>query len=331
MAASLAAAAASVHAQSQQVVIFGNVDLNVTYARAGSSKAKVMDQGGNRVPSRIGFRGIEDLGDGLSAGFWLESAILPDTGATQGGFWGRRSTVSLAHRSYGEIRLGRDYVPSFYNLSTFTPFGTVGAAGISNIVAGWGAGLGGASTQLRANNMIAYHFSQGRGVYGQVARALAENVNGAGHTGGRLGYSNGTIDVAAAYGETKVSTVKYKTSTIGGTYSHPWVRVFANYYDQKVPNNQQTIVSLGAAVPVGVGQFVGSVARADRKGTGIADNDASMAAIGYIHSLSKRTELYSTYSSISNSGNAAFSATEFPAGQAGKRSSALQLGLTHRF
>ena len=76
-----------------------------------------MDQGGYMLPSRWGIRGTEDLGGGLYAGFWLESAVLPDTGAAQAAFWGRRSTVSLGSKDYGELRLGRDYTPTFWNIS----------------------------------------------------------------------------------------------------------------------------------------------------------------------------------------------------------------------
>lgn len=47
--------------------------------------------------SRVGFRGIEDLGDGLKAGFWLEAGFSPATGSLSYGarFVNRRSTVSL--------------------------------------------------------------------------------------------------------------------------------------------------------------------------------------------------------------------------------------------
>ncbi|MEQ6471185.1 porin [Comamonas sp. wu1-DMT] len=74
------------HAQSN-VTVFGSLDLNVTYAKAGSRHVTGMDQGGYMLPSRIGFRGTEDLGGGLSAGFWLEAAVLPDTGTTQSAFF----------------------------------------------------------------------------------------------------------------------------------------------------------------------------------------------------------------------------------------------------
>ena len=83
-----------------------------------------MSSGAN-ASSRVGFRGTEDLGGGLAAGFWLESGITQDSGATALAAFSRRSTVSLSG-GFGELRLGRDYVPSYWNESVFDPMGAVG-------------------------------------------------------------------------------------------------------------------------------------------------------------------------------------------------------------
>src|SRR5256885_17000014 len=73
-------------------------------------------------------RGQEDLGDGLSAGFYLDGSLLADTGAmgASGPFWDRRSTVSLASRQWGEPRLGRGWVPPHLAWSGFGPFAYLG-------------------------------------------------------------------------------------------------------------------------------------------------------------------------------------------------------------
>lgn len=62
--------------------------------------------------SRLRFVGREDLGDGRSAGFWLEHGFDADTGAASSAsaFWNRRAWVSLAATGLGELRLGT--VPS---------------------------------------------------------------------------------------------------------------------------------------------------------------------------------------------------------------------------
>jgi predicted porin len=62
--ACLASPASGAFAQSS-VSVFGTIDLNLTYSKAGDRSAKALDQGGYLIPSRIGFRGTEDLGDGL--------------------------------------------------------------------------------------------------------------------------------------------------------------------------------------------------------------------------------------------------------------------------
>lgn len=86
----------------------------------------VLSSGGN-ASSRLGFRGTEDLGGGLAASFWLEAALNLDTGAVPNLAFSRRSTVSLSGNA-GELRLGRDYVPTYWNESVFDPMGAVGSA-----------------------------------------------------------------------------------------------------------------------------------------------------------------------------------------------------------
>lgn len=322
--------AMQVQAQSS-VTIFGNVDLNLTYARVGDTKATLLDQGGNKVPSRIGFRGVEDLGGGLSASFWLETAVLPDSGAVQGAFFGRRSTVSLASRDLGELRFGRDYVATFWNVSNFAPFGTVGAGGSSNIILGWPSGLG-ASTMVRASNSIGYFLPRNSlGVYGQLTYGFSENVDGAKYTGGRIGYASGPLDVAAAYGWTPSKGEKYKTWTIGGTYDFKVTKLFVNYLNHQRPAVEQANLSVGVSVPVGPGNLLASYAVSDMRGGPLAADDASMAAIGYVYPLSKRTDIYTTYSRIDNKGNAEFTTTDSPSGMPGRKASAFQVGVTHRF
>ena len=320
-------------AQASTVTIFGSIDLNLTYSKAGTEKSKAMDQGGYLLPSRIGFRGTEDLGGGLSAGFWLESALLPNTGATQGAFWGRRSTVSLAHNQYGELRLGRDYTPVFWNVSQFAPFGTVGVGGSSNIIEGWPLGLGSAKTLARASNSVGYFLPRNLGgIYGQVTVSDSAGVDGAKHQGARLGYESGPLNIAAAYGVTDTAAGDFKTATVGGTFDFRVVKVYANYLQHKLQGDKQTNVLLGVAVPAGVGIIKASAAQSNRSGPGVEGDDARQFAIGYVHPLSKRTTLYTAYSHIKNDGSAAYvTADSSPAGVPGEKSSGFQVGINHAF
>lgn len=313
------------------VTIFGIVDLNVTRAKAGDATASLMDQGG-RLPSRLGFRGTEDLGDGLAASFWLESALLPDTGAISGAHFGRRSTVSLSSKQWGEIRVGRDYVPMFWNISNFTPFGTVGVAGSSNIILGWPSGYANATTATRASNSIAYHLAQSEsGIYGQANFALGEGADGARHVGARIGWASGPVNIAVAYGSTPTKGANYTAWSVGGTYALSSVKLFAVYHKQQRLDDSQANTTLGVSVAAGLGQVLASVAQSNRSGTGVSNDDARQYGVGYLYPLSKRTDIYSTYSFIKNEGNASFTTTGSPSGVAGRSSSGLQLGINHRF
>jgi predicted porin len=111
---------AGVASAQSSVTIFGIVDLSVNQVKNGSLKTTSM-QSNQLNSSRIGFRGFEDLGGGLGAGFWLEGGMANENGSQTAGFnFARKSTVSLCSQAAGEIRLGRDYVPTFSNLSVFS-------------------------------------------------------------------------------------------------------------------------------------------------------------------------------------------------------------------
>lgn len=110
-AAALFACCAPAFAQSS-VTIYGIVDIAVAYidntSRVGFTIKKLTSNGS--TPSRIGFRGSEDLGGGYRANFVLETGFAPDTGPlSQGGrSYGRQSTVGL-ETPYGEVVFGRMY------------------------------------------------------------------------------------------------------------------------------------------------------------------------------------------------------------------------------
>lgn len=123
----------TVHAESS-VTVFGTLDLGAGRVKNGAGSLYLLKDNGAST-SKIAFRGVEDLGDGLSAVFWLEGQTDPDVG-TQGGsngtttaFWNRRSTVGMAGK-FGEFRLGRDYVPAFGIMADFDPANTNGSSNI---------------------------------------------------------------------------------------------------------------------------------------------------------------------------------------------------------
>lgn len=82
-------------AAQSSVTLFSIIDLGVGYVKndAFSSRKSMITSG--HSGNRLGLRGVEDLGGGLRAGFWIEGATTPDDGTAGGQQWTRRSTVSL--------------------------------------------------------------------------------------------------------------------------------------------------------------------------------------------------------------------------------------------
>src|SRR5215216_6277537 len=117
----LGAFAGAASAQSS-VTIYGSLDMALMKGNGGTapnpgalgtSKAYNVAQSNS---SRLGFRGNEDLGGGLSAQFQIEHRFHPDDGQldNQNVFWAARSYVQLSSASAGRIYLGREYTPAFW-------------------------------------------------------------------------------------------------------------------------------------------------------------------------------------------------------------------------
>jgi outer membrane protein OmpU len=90
--------------------VYGLVDASVKYVDDFGGKRRIAQDSGDQQGPRLGFRGAEDLGEGLRAVFVLESGVSFDTGAfAQGGLaFGRQAYVGLVS-AWGALTLGRQY------------------------------------------------------------------------------------------------------------------------------------------------------------------------------------------------------------------------------
>src|SRR5206468_9152573 len=113
---------AGVASAQSSVTLFGTLDVGPKYLKNSGRARQLSEQTDGINSSELRFQGIEDLGGGLKAGFNVRSGMNPDTGTANAKFWNRRSTVSL-YSNAGELRLGRDYVPTFWTQALFDPFG----------------------------------------------------------------------------------------------------------------------------------------------------------------------------------------------------------------
>jgi len=328
-AAALAATAAGAHAQSS-VTLFGTVDVGITRVTGqGTSRTGLSNSGANI--SRFGFRGVEDLGGGLAAGFWLESGFSPDTGDVNAGF-NRRATVSLMGR-WGELRLGRDDSATFLNTLVFDPFLTNGVGGTNTFV------MNGAPT-IQIGNAVSYFLPPDLGgVYGQFQHALSERLNtdptAAGeYNGARFGYRKGGLNVAVAaaklQGLTQAQDQRFRN--LGLSYDFDVVQPMLLWASHKVGAVEVRGLQLGVKVPVGVGEIRASIARYDTVGS---DADWRKFALGYGHNLSKRTQLYATYARVNNSRDSQRSigvmGVAAPGNVPGGHSNGYEVGMRHFF
>jgi predicted porin len=107
-------------AQAQSVTAFGILDAAVEHVTrvgpAGSGLTRMPSLTGS-VPSRLGFRGTEDLGGGLRAVFTVEQGFVPDSGGlSQGGrAFGRQAFVGLSG-PWGTVSFGRQYTMLFWSI-----------------------------------------------------------------------------------------------------------------------------------------------------------------------------------------------------------------------
>ena len=357
----LAALAATASFAQSTVTIFGVADAAYTSAKTGDSKVSAVTSG-NQATSRLGLKGEEDLGSGLKAGFWLEAQVNLDSGVgsasntnnqaygsgiadntlakggavttnttngTQGLTFNRRSTVSMMG-GFGEVRVGRDYSPTFWNQTVYDPFGTVGV-GASQANAG--ANPASNYTGVRASNGVAYFTPSMSGFQLQLQTYMGENPSdvadkkiGSG-TALRGTYDNGPVSVAVAYSETNnAATTKWKATNFGGSYNLGVAKLMAVY--SKDQNGTAADIKgylVGATAPLGAGTVKFAYSESKQN-----DVKADKAAIGYVYPFSKRTSLYGTYASVKNSGGSKV-AIGGTTGVANTTSTGFDLGVTHSF
>ncbi len=307
------------------VTFYGVADGNVGYYRSSSSRSIYQVGSGGASTSRIGFSGNEDLGDGLGVRFVLEGASGIDVGTVGGtqitgetSFFNRESNVTLYSRSWGEIKLGRQYpmgglplfVDPFFGVSAFSVWATVGGA-----TSDLGRGANGGDSRI--SNSVAYTsptFDGFTGAVGYGAReSTADGFPKAAYVGGNLQYQKGPWFVGLSYAEvrsdpvsaTKTPSVNNKNSGIGVMYDLGGSIVsysFNSYLPQLEGDRVAQVHSLGLIAASGVHTYRASLVYRNVSGNG--DQNSLAIALGYEYNLSRRTSLYSRFASVQNQSKA---------------------------
>ncbi|THC39307.1 porin [Massilia sp. Mn16-1_5] len=345
IATAIAALSVTAHAQTN-VQLYGLVDAGVEYVdkvRIGdvgsATESVVRVQSGSAQSSRFGLRGREDLGNGLSAVFALESGIAIDTGTlSQGGrLFGRHAYVALNHKTLGEIQLGRQ-TSTVYDYGV--QYDPVTATRYSAVVFD-------AAYVGRADNAVKYvgkfgglnigaQYSAG---YDSLIAGGSE-VPGASRVGKEMGvhvsYALGPAQFGVVYDRqngTSVATQRNTTERMaaGGLYNIATVKLFASYQrlrsETPVTRRDTDLYWVGAQYNSG-GPFTltGSLYFNDPAGSA---NRSNMLTILASYALSKRTDLYSEVAFMQNQ-DAAMLGMGGAVNPGGHQGGAI-VGIRHRF
>ncbi|HEY0847722.1 MAG TPA: porin [Noviherbaspirillum sp.] len=306
------------------LTIYGLVDAGVVFERGGPGGNAARLTSGVQSGSRLGFKGIEDLGGGLSAKFALESGFGIDNGMPgQGGLlFGRQAFVGLGGR-WGDVLLGRQYTPHFLALDEVDPFGTGLAGSSTNLMA----------TVPRMNNTLKYSTPAWSGLTGEFAYGLGEvagNSTANRQFGASVGYLRGPLVLKLAHhrAEDAVGIDRSRNTLLAGKFD--FGRAAASLgvgLNRGTGTADNRDYMLGVTVPVGAGALMASFIRKDDRS--LANGDADQWALGYTHSLSRRTNLYTSFARINNDPGAAY--TVGNATEPGSGDKAFNIGIRHKF
>jgi predicted porin len=328
-------------AQAQSAVeVYGIVDMGLV-REVGSVTGSTA--GGNRITSgaqsgtRLGFKGKEDLGNGLSALFVLETGIAADAG----GFnqankaFGRQSFLGL-QGDFGTLTLGRQYTSYFLTLNQVAdPFASGLAGNAQNLMLpGTSNTITTSDRAIRLDHAIKYATPVFENFSGEIAYGFGEvpgNSDASRVITGSVGYDSKPLNVRLAYYEKNnlADTASLKSTMLAANYDLEFAKIYAAFADNDwVGQTKTRNYLIGATVPFGAHKFIASYIRADGRGV-YAANDADQWGLGYTYSLSKRTNLYAAYGQISNDGAAAY--TVGNNSENGTSNKAFNLGVRHVF
>lgn len=339
----IAALPLATHAQSS-LAVYGLVDLGVAVENRGAGNVRLLHN--LAYPSRIGFRGIEDLGGGLSANFVLEGDVAVDTGgagaAGTGLDFARVALVGL-RGPFGELQLGRSYTPGFLTALNHDNL----AYGFYNSLLVFSAGAGGITT--RYSNGLFYMSPNLNGLTVRAAAALGERAVAPKRIGDAYGvgatYRTGPVSFDAYYqvdqlgvpAATPTSSAQRTQTGAGVQWKGAALTLVAGYGQTETDglNNKSTGINFGATMAVGaVGEVLAHVVRVKTNAAAGTSPKALAWGLTYRHQMSKRTTVYATAGQTRNNATGAFPlfSTKLSAPTAaGADPRGFGVGIMHRF
>lgn len=341
------------------ITTYGVLDAGISYEKAPSSNPNAGDktslQSGIATPSRIGFKGTEEIGQSLKAIFDIEAGIQINNGQStdSGTLFNRQSWLGLSG-DFGTVMVGRQFTPMYDAVYALDPFelGMAGNAGNlmhlgganlfgNNLIGGNNFALingGGSQSQ---NNSMRYLSHDWNGFSLEINYGLggqAGSTSDFAETGYTVNYANGPVMLLTSYDEINNAnnSNRLKTELVGGSID--WtdigmpIKTNVAYQINKgtdligVGPVDSTNLLIGLRVPMGPHEVLFSYIHNSNNNNGAK---ADQYALGYTYALSKRTTFYTSIGDISNKNGANF--TLGNGSNAGYGIKAFDLGLRHSF
>lgn len=336
------------------VTVYGVADVYYGNGSASGQATRTTVNSSGLSGSRIGFKGTEDLGNGLKALFTLEYGIAVDgnsgigTSGSTASTTARQQFVGLTG-GFGTALAGRLQTAGYdFSAATNTlhgtainPLATVQANfAAANATNGVGAGSSLIGQSSRASNAVAYVSPSFGGLVVAVNHArLTETAANTGTSDGLANLLSATYTAGPAVASAIVVNASNGTGThftewgVGGGYDFGVVNLKASYQSQKVENSlgNDKAYQISALIPVSAAGKIDFGYAKNKIGSTSGSDDTSSWTLAYLHSLSKRTTLYTGYQRVSNDSGASL-ATALSGGTTGGGSGrGFVAGVNHSF
>jgi predicted porin len=313
------------------VTIYGIADVYVAQTRSNGNLTSTAVGSGGLSTSRIGFKGVEDLGNGLKALFVLEYRLDIDKNTGFGGSYAssganasgpaRQQLVGLTG-GFGTVAAGRLQTTAFDWQGKYITLAATAFDGHNKLtVPGFRINL---QNDSRAENAVAYISPSFGGVTVNLNHAFAVEqaattvVNNLSATLVGIYYDNGPVSVGFVGeklqgGGATYEAVERTDLALGASFDAGFAKFTGAY--QTTKNNASglsadakkfdSVYSIGAQVPVSAkGAVHVQWAQSNYKSGGhMADNNGKGLSVAYTHALSKRTTAYAGIGYLDNSGS----------------------------
>ena len=282
--ATLATLATTAAFAQSSVTIYGRLNLTVEQVDQDGLKTKYL----NNNSSRIGFKGNEDLGGGLRAGFQLEHGFDPSTGLPNAVFWGRQSEVNLSG-GFGMIRMGRFTSEAYFATADYISMHNHDTGNSEDELYAY---IG------RNQNKIAYRLpTLTKNLQAEIAVSAPENAPGQKRSwDGAVNYSLGALALGLGYEKNGDSN----QFAVRGLYEMgPFV--FGAYVQRHhdAVKSDRTLYRLSGAYNIGSSEFHLNYGHAGAFSK-VSGSEADQWTVAYNYKLSKRTKIYTYYTKVND-------------------------------